>query len=193
MEITSVVIRVKPELLRQALDRLSATDIIANTNTRTRPMILNPDLDLSVTRHIAASPARIWTAWSDPVELAKWWCPRPWTTQVKAFDFRPGGAFHTLMTGPDGVDTSDNPGAFVAITPHRQIIFTSALLADWRPAHQPWMPMTAIFTLEAQGEGTRYTATAMHPDKATCASHAQMGFNEGWTTCMDQLAELVEG
>ena len=93
----------------------------------------------------------------------------------------------------DSVDTSDNPGAFVAITPHRQIIFTSALLADWRPAHQPWMPMTAIFTLEAQGEGTRYTATAMHPDKATCASHAQMGFNEGWTTAMNQLAELVEG
>ena len=156
-------------------------------------MILNPDLDLSVTRHIAVPPARVWAAWSDPVELAKWWCPRPWSTQVKAFDFRPGGAFHTLMTGPDGVDTSDKPGAFVAITPHRQIIFTSALLADWRPAHQPWMPMTAIFTFEAEGEGTRCTATACHPDKTTCASHAQMGFNEGWTTAMNQLAELVEG
>ena len=154
-------------------------------------MILNPETDLTITRHIAVPPAKAWAAWADPVELAKWWCPKPWITEVKGFDFRSGGAFHTLMTGPDG-DTSDNPGGFLLVTPQTQIVFSSMLLADWRPAPPPWMAFTAIFDLVPENDGTRYTATALHPDKASCASHAEMGFYDGWTTCMNQLAELVE-
>ncbi len=43
--------------------------------------------------------------------LRTWWCPKPWQTEVLAFDFRAGGAFHTVMHGPDG-ERSDNPGCF---------------------------------------------------------------------------------
>jgi uncharacterized protein YndB with AHSA1/START domain len=35
--------------------------------------------------------------------------------------------------------------------------------------------------------GTRYIATAMHPDKATSDRHREMGFFEGWNICIDQL------
>ena len=65
--------------------------------------------DLVITRHVRAPRATLWRAWSDPELLKEWWCPRPWTTEVRAFDMRPGGAFHTFMQGPDG-GSSDNPG-----------------------------------------------------------------------------------
>lgn len=144
-----------------------------------------PDHDLVISRLLKAPRASLWRAWTDPERLKEWWCPRPWVTEVRGFDLRPGGAFHTVMSGPDG-GTSDNPGCFLEIVPGERIVSTSMLLAGWRPA-APWMPMTAVITFADEAGGTRYTATAMHPDAATCERHAQMGFFEGWNLCIDQL------
>jgi uncharacterized protein YndB with AHSA1/START domain len=124
-------------------------------------MAVDKELDLVITRLVRAPRALVWKAWTDPDHLKEWWCPKPWTTQVLAFDFRPGGAFHTLMRGPNG-DTSDNPGAFLEIVPQSRIVFTSALIGEWRPAPAPWMPFTAAITLEDKGADTRYVATVRH-------------------------------
>jgi uncharacterized protein YndB with AHSA1/START domain len=145
--------------------------------------------DLTISRLVRAPRATLWRAWTDP-ELAKqWWCPKPWTTEVLAFDLRPGGGFHTFMRGPDG-GTSDNPGCFLEIVPQERIVFTSMLLADWRPA-KPWMPFTAHVSMADEADGTRYIATVMHPDKAVRDQHEQMGFFDGWGTCIDQLEALA--
>ncbi|PXW94328.1 uncharacterized protein YndB with AHSA1/START domain [Sphaerotilus hippei] len=147
--------------------------------------------DLVISRLLRAPRAALWRAWSDPGLLAQWWCPRPWTTEVRAFDLRPGGAFHTFMRGPDG-GSSDNPGSFLDVVPQQRLVMTSMLLADGRPA-TPWMAMTAVITLADEGEGcTRYTATVMHPDAATRDRHADMGFFEGWNLCIDQLEALAQ-
>lgn len=143
------------------------------------------DHDLVISRLLKAPRAALWRAWTEPDRLKEWWCPKPWVTEVRAFDLRPGGAFHTFMSGPDG-GTSDNPGCFLEIVPGERIVSTSMLLAGWRPA-TPWMPMTAVITFADEAGGTRYTATAMHPDAATRDRHAQMGFHEGWNLCIDQL------
>ena len=127
----------------------------------------------------------MWKAWADPQLLEAWWCPKPWVTEVRAFDMRAGGAFHTFMRGPDG-GTSDNPGCFLEVVPQERIVCTSMLLGDWRPA-TPWMPFTAVFSMADEGDGTRYVANVMHPDKATRDKHEEMGFFEGWGTCIDQL------
>lgn len=57
-------------------------------------------------------------------------------TEVLAFDFRAGGAFHTVMHGPDG-ERSDNPGCFLEVIPQQKIVMTSMLTADYRPAVSP--------------------------------------------------------
>jgi len=147
-------------------------------------------LDLTITRLLRAPRAQVWQAWADPALLKEWWCPRPWVTDVRAFDMHPGGAFHTFMSGPDG-GTSDNPGCFLEVVPQERIVITSMLVGGWRPA-TPWMPFTARFTLADEGDGTRYTATAMHPDTATRDKHAEMGFHEGWGICIDQLEALAQ-
>jgi len=66
-------------------------------------------------------------------------------------------------------------------------VFTASLLADWRPAPEPWMPMTAYIAMADEEDGTRYVATVLHRDAKTCAQHAEMGFYDGWNTCIDQL------
>ena len=85
--------------------------------------------DLVISRLVRAPRAKLWRAWTDPQLLKEWWCPKPWTTEVRAFELRPGGAFHTFMRGPDG-GTSYNPGCFLEIVPQHKIVMTSMLLSS---------------------------------------------------------------
>ena len=146
---------------------------------------------LEITRHLAVPRAKVWRAWSDPALLAEWWCPKPWTTEVRAFDLRPGGGFHTFMRGPaETGGESDNPGVFLEAVAGERVVFTTMLGAGWRP-QAPWLGMTAIITLADEGEGTRYTARVLHVDAAAAARHEEMGFSVGWGICIDQLAALA--
>jgi uncharacterized protein YndB with AHSA1/START domain len=45
--------------------------------------------------------------------------------------------------------------------------------------------------MEPEGEGTKYTAIAMHPDEASAKRHEEMGFQDGWGTALDQLVEYA--
>ena len=146
-------------------------------------------LDLEIVRVLAAPRAKLWRAWSDPKILKEWWCPRPWVTEVRAFDFRAGGAFHTYMTGPDGGE-SDNPGLFLEIAPMERIVWTSMLVEGWRPA-APWLAMTGIFILEDDGANTRYTARCLYKDDADREQHEKMGFFEGWGNMIQQMEEVA--
>jgi uncharacterized protein YndB with AHSA1/START domain len=76
--------------------------------------------------------------------------------------------------------------------PQQRLVFTSMLVGGWRPG-TPWMPFTAIITMADEGGGTRYVATVMHSDQATRDKHEQMGFHEGWGTCIEQLDAFAGG
>jgi len=150
---------------------------------------MNQQNALEITRLLNAPRSKVWRAWTDPAILTEWWCPKPWKTEVKAFDFQPGGAFHTFMSGPDGGE-SDNPGTFLEIVPQERIVFTTALTEGWRPA-EPWLAITAFIGMKDEGAGTRYTATVLHKSAAEAARHVEMGFEDGWGTCIAQLDEVA--
>lgn len=145
-------------------------------------------LDLVLTRVIDAPRALVWTAWTDPEHLKKWWTPAPYTTPVCEMDVRPGGIFRTVMRSPEG-DEYDNTGIFLDVVEQERIVFTDALLPGWRPVSNPFM--TAIITLKDRDGGTEYSALVRHKDEADRVKHEEMGFHQGWGTCIDQLAALV--
>lgn len=146
---------------------------------------------LEISRFLAVSRARVWRAWADPKLLAQWWAPKPCTTEVRAFDLRPGGDFHTFIRGcgPDGGD-SDNPGCFLEIIPQEKIVWTLMLTGGWRPA-SPSIAITGIFTMADEGDGTRYVARCLHKDAAAARKHEEMGFFEGWGMCISQIEEFA--
>ncbi len=148
-------------------------------------------LDLVIERRLDAPRDLVWKAWATPDELAKWWCPKPWTAGVASLDLKPGGAFHVIMNGPDG-ERYDNPGSFLAVQPKEKIVFTSMMKAGWRPVVQESFPMTAIITMADDGGGTRYTARVRHADEDGRKQHEALGFYEGWGTCITQLETLAK-
>ena len=52
--------------------------------------------------------------------------------------------------------------------------------------------MTAIVTFEPEGSGTRYTARVRHWNPEAMKKHQEMGLEQGWSICADQLAEIAE-
>lgn len=142
--------------------------------------------DLEISRLIKAPRSIVWKIWTDPDHLKEWWCPKPWTTEVKAMDVRPGGSFHTFMSGPDG-GTSDNPGCFLEVVPLERLVGTSALIGDFRPAPSPWMPMTVIHTFTDEEGGTRWHALVMHATEEGRQKHEEMGFYHGWGIMGEQM------
>lgn len=151
--------------------------------------------DLVVERIFDVPRALAWKAWSNPEHLKRWWAPRPYETVECEMDLRAGGIFYTRMIGPDGFD-SPGTGCFLEVVPGEKVVWTNVMLPGFRPADAiedcGGFPFTAIVTFEDAGEGrTRYRAVAMHRNQADSDKHAGMGFQEGWGTCADQLAEVA--
>jgi len=81
------------------------------------------------------------------------------------------------------------------IEKNKKFVWTSALGPGFRPTpipeNGPDILFTGMILLEAQDGKTKYTAIAMHPDEKTCQKHSEMGFQEGWGICLDQLVEEI--
>jgi uncharacterized protein YndB with AHSA1/START domain len=142
--------------------------------------------ELSISRYIDAPPSVVWQIITE--RLPEWWCPVPWRTEVDTIEWRAGGAFNTTMYGPNG-EIHTNEGIFLDVQPGRQFVCTDAIKPGWQPQKAF---MIGIFTIEAEGSGTRYTASAKHWSAEDMERHRQMGFVEGWSAVADQLAALAE-
>ena len=153
--------------------------------------------DLVLERTLNAPRALVWRALTDPALLKRWFAPRPYEISEVEMDLRPGGIFRIRMVGPDGFDTGHgNAGCMLEVVEGEKLVWTSALGPGYRPAEMgegcESFPMTAVITMaDAEGGRTLYRAVALHRNEADRDVHAQMGFQEGWGTCADQLEELA--
>jgi uncharacterized protein YndB with AHSA1/START domain len=152
----------------------------------------DPDLDLRIDRVIQAPKARVWRAWTDPLDLARWWLPAPTHCRVDRLDVEPGGAFVTAMS-EDG-DTFDPhlDACFVVVEPAARIVFTNAIDSRWRPTAPAPVAMTAEVTFADHPQGTDYRVVVRHADSRSRAEHEALGFADGWGAVTAQLADLTE-
>lgn len=146
--------------------------------------------ELSVTRHIAAPPEKVWQIMTQ--RLTEWWCPRPWTTEIIEQDWCAGGRSAMIMRGPNG-EESRGDGIFLEVAPGKRFVFTDVV----SKANGKWLPQPAFMIggmeISPEDGGTRYYAWSRHWDEAACKRHEEMGFTGGWQAVADQLAELAEG
>ena len=155
----------------------------------------NAALDLVIERTIPVPTERVWAAWTQPELLMQWFTPAPWKTVAVDVDVRPGGRCITTMESPDG-DQYPNTGCYHQVEPNRQLVFTSVMTEDFRPANPSngsgGLAFTARIEIEATPDGgTHYRAIAMHADEDDAKQHSDMGFAEGWGAALDQLVTLM--
>jgi uncharacterized protein YndB with AHSA1/START domain len=154
----------------------------------------DPALDLMFERLVDIPPAWVWAAWTRPEHIVHWFTPAPWKTIDCEIDLRPGGLFRTTMRSPEGQDFP-NLGCYLHIAENEQLIWTNALHPGFRPGGVGPLSsgvngdfdFTAAITLAPHENGTRYTARVIHREPEARDRHADMGFEKGWGTALDQL------
>lgn len=144
------------------------------------------NFELSLERHIAASPEAVWKLMTE--RQTEWWCPKPWRAEVVEQDWRAGGRCSMVFYGPDGEEMPQD-GIFLQVTPGVRFVTTDAVTADMKPSG-PFM--IGAWEIQPDGDGTLYRAIARHWSEETMEQHKTMGFEDGWGACAAQLEELAE-
>lgn len=142
--------------------------------------------EIVITRLFNAPRALVWSAWTDPEQLAKWYGPRGFTTTTHSMDFRPGGAWLYTMVGPDGT-TYPNKVAYREVVKPERIVYDhggdDAFTAEIGDFY-------AMVTFEAQGEKTKVTMRSIFATKAARDLVSEKyGAVEGGNQTLDKLGE----
>ena len=144
-----------------------------------------------VTTRVFASPRElVWTAWTAPEHLARWWGPIGFSTTTQAFEFRPGGAWRFVMHGPDGRDYH-NRITFEEIVQPERIRYRH----DGGDDVEPVQFCTTVTFEDLGGAGTRLTLRAEFPtaaerDRIVRDYGADRGAVETLARLADYLAQL---
>ena len=158
------------------------TSTTATTSTEGR--------DLFLRRVIHAKPEKIFIAWTEPALLKQWFAPLPWTVSEAETDVRVGGTNLIVMRSPEGKEYPGH-GVYLEVIKNQRLVFTNAFTKAWEPSEQKPL-MVVELTFEQQGDRTNYAARVRHWTIADREAHEKMGFHQGWATCAEQLATLVE-
>jgi uncharacterized protein YndB with AHSA1/START domain len=100
-----------------------------------------------IERVLQAPADLVWSVWTNPGHIAKWWGPAGFTNTIHAMDTREGGEWKLTMHGPDGKDYA-NRSRFMEIVPLRKIVFehynpdyiaTIIFKANENKTHMEWV------------------------------------------------------
>ncbi len=136
---------------------------------------------ITISRTVAATPERVFTAWTDAEELAVWWWPQLEGTTYDV-DARRGGRFRIHSPGIGATVT----GVYTEVAPPRRLVFTWR----WEDEGEPESVVedTVVVTFEPDDAGTRVTVS-----HTSDAHLPEGGAEQGWNDVMDRLVRVVGG
>ncbi len=133
-------------------------------------------------RVLPAPRARVFRAFTEPDELAKWWGPKGFTAPSVELDLRLGGNYRIAMQPPDG-DLFYLSGEFREVDPPAQLAYTFRW-EDPDPDDQETVVTLAFGDL---GESTELVVT----QRAFATEGRRALHDQGWTDSLDRLQDLM--
>ena len=159
--------------------------------------LITPDNDAIVAEvFVAAPPARVFAAITDPAQTAQWWGQKGMyrVTESKG-DIRPGGKWSTRGVGDDGTEFTVE-GEYLEIDPPRLLVHT------WNPSFQILHNTVVRWELEARDMHGLQHAGPARTGTGTMVKLRHSGFagniaaaqqhGEGWKRVLGWMQAFVE-
>lgn len=150
--------------------------------------IYSIDGDLYYERTFAASPERLWQAFTDPTQVPMWWGPRNTTTEVVEMDVRPGGKWRYVSHAPDRDDV-EFYGEYLELDPPKTLRWT--FMFDLQDVGPQGGPETMRF--EPVEGGTRVTSIGHMGSPEVIEMALATGMTKGAIETWDRLEALLAG
>ena len=135
---------------------------------------------ITISRSVAASPERVFRAWTDVEQLATWWWPQLAGTTY-AVDARAGGHYRISSPAIGATVT----GVFTEVDAPRRLVFTWSWEDDGQP--DAVVEDTVVVTFEPAEDGTLVTVA-----HTSVAHEPEGGAEQGWNDVTDRLVGLFE-
>jgi uncharacterized protein YndB with AHSA1/START domain len=136
---------------------------------------------LQVKRHVHASPTRVYRAWTDEAQLARWFAPSAdFETVVHEMDVRSGGTYRIEMRHPDG-------SSHVAVGEYRELQAPTRLTFTWRWEGAPMADTLVTVEFLSKAGGTEVVLThTLFQSEDQRDEHTK-----GWTGCLTRLEAVA--
>lgn len=154
--------------------------------------------DIVIVRTFDAPVETVWKAWIDPVQVARWWGPKQYTSPFAKIDFREGGRYVFAMKAPaeHGGQESYVAGEYRKIVPMEQIEMTQGLSdRDGNSIDPATLGMPADFpkviptVVKFKPVAGKTTVTVI---ESGWTPGQMLDFSEaGMSECLDKLAETL--
>jgi uncharacterized protein YndB with AHSA1/START domain len=151
----------------------------------------------AISRTFQAPKSLVWKALSEGNAMAQWWGPKGFSTDVRRFEFEPGGIFHYKLESHGG-QVMWGRFEYKEIEPMDRLVFLSGFSDETgglvrAPFFDGVWPLEVLdtITLVEEGDRTTLTLTAV-PVNASAAEEASFlnefkGMQAGFGGTFDQL------
>ncbi|RXZ02826.1 SRPBCC domain-containing protein [Fictibacillus sp. S7] len=153
---------------------------------------------LIVERIFDAPRTLVFQAFSDPGHLANWWGPKGWQTEIREFDFKPGGVWYYCMKCMD-----KNQGEFYGqescgkafyeeIAAPERLVYKDTFVDSNgnRMENMPELLITMEFV--EQNDKTNVITRTTFATEEALQQVKEMGIIEGVTSQYERLDEFLE-
>jgi uncharacterized protein YndB with AHSA1/START domain len=139
-------------------------------------------LSLEMKRDLSAPREVVFSACTEPDQLAKWWGPNGFTAPSVELDVRVGGSYRIAMQPPEG-ELFHLTGEFREVDPPARLTYTFR----WEePDPDDRETMVTLSFLD------RGDSTVLILSQGRFATEARLALHrEGWTNGLDRLQELM--
>lgn len=145
---------------------------------------------IHVEKEFPAPLDKVWDAFTKEEQLSRWFAPEPWKVESKQLDFNEGGRWLFAMVGPEG-EKHWSIVDYISIDPMKSYTAKDAFSDDKGNINQDMPQATWHNKFIDQGSSTRYQVDISFDSEEDLDGNLNMGFVEGYTACLNQLADLL--